>query len=106
MNPRRVYSAAFKRKVVQEALTTQRSQAEIEREYGIGAGCLCRWLREQRQATQTAQAASEAFPGHGKQASAAAELAAMQRELELAQAQVAILKKALQIVSQPHMSAI
>ncbi len=48
MKPRNVYTAEFKRKVLQEYYTTPISQGEIERKYNIGISCVCRWLKEDK----------------------------------------------------------
>lgn len=94
MNQRQKYSSEFKRRVVDAYLTSGKSQAELEREYAIGASCLCRWVRD----SLTYQA--EAFPGAGQLRASEAELAALQRQVKDLGEQNAVLKKALQIVSQ------
>ncbi len=99
MNQRRVYSADFKRKVVQMALTTTQSQAALEREFGIGAGCLCRWLRE------FTAAESSAFPGQGRRPVDESEVALLRRELHIAREEISVLKKALVLVSQSRPTA-
>ncbi len=97
MYDRRVYSAEFKRKAVQEYYASKRSQAQLEKELGIGQGCLCRWIKELEAAP------TEAFPGHGNLPASAAEMAALQRRLEIAEEENAILKKALHLLARnPH----
>jgi transposase len=91
---RRKYTADFKRMVVELYFSSGKSQGEIEREYAIGAGCLCRWVHESLQHKE------EAFPGHGQLRTSEAEAAALRRQVADLSEQVAILKKALQIVSQ------
>ena len=46
MGKRRQYSAAFKFKVVREALTSDRSEAEIARENGIHPITLSKWKKK------------------------------------------------------------
>lgn len=100
MHDRRVYAAEFKRKAVQEYYATKRTQGAIEKELGIGAGCLCRWIKELKAAPQ------EAFPGHGNLPASAAEVAALQRRLQVAEEENEILKKALLLVAQSPRGAI
>jgi transposase len=94
MHTRKKYSADFKRRMVDLYLTSGQSQLELERAYAIGAGCLCRWVRESLEHKE------EAFPGHGQLRASEAELAALRRQVQDLGEQNAILKKALQIVSQ------
>ena len=98
MKPRRVYTAEFKRKVLQEYYTTKQSQGELERKYEIGISCLCRWLKED-QARQ-----ENAFPGHGRLPADQVEMAALRRELEVAQQSNLILKKTLMLLAQDQKS--
>ena len=98
MKPRRVYTAEFKRQVLQEYYTTKISQGELERKYDIGISCLCRWVKED-QAHQ-----ANAFPGHGRLPADQVELAALRRELEIAQQSNLILKKTLLLLAQEQKS--
>jgi transposase len=91
---RKKYTADFKRMVIDELLTSGQSQVTLEQKYKIGAGCLCRWVREAEQHKD------EAFPGQGLRHASAAELAALQRQVQNLTEQNTILKKALQIVAQ------
>lgn len=93
MKPRHVYPAEFKRKVLQEYYTTKISQGELERKYGIGISCICRWVKE-------SQAHDEnAFPP-GFIYTPTRSMAALRRELELAQQSNLILKKTLMLLAQ------
>jgi transposase len=94
MHDRKKYAADFKRHVVDEYLTGGASQMALEKKYGIGAGCLCRWAREFHEHK------AEAFPGHGQLRSGEAELAALRRQVETLTQQNTVLKKVLRIVSQ------
>lgn len=100
MYDRKKYAADFKRQVVDEYLTSGASQIALEKKYGIGAGCLCRWARELRQHE------AEAFPGNGQLRASEAELAALRRQVETLTQQNTVLKKVLQIVSQSPADAI
>ncbi len=91
---RNKYNADFKRMVVDEFLTTGQSQVTLEKKYRIGAGCLCRWVRELKQQEE------EAFPGSGQRHASAAELETLRRQVKNLSEQNLILKKALQLVSQ------
>lgn len=94
MNPRRKYSKAFKRQVVDEFLTGDASQVALEQKYAIGSSCLCRWVCE----FQTHP--DDAFPGNGQRRTQEQEVAALQRQVQQLTEQVTVLKKVLQIVSQ------
>ena len=98
MKPRNVYTAEFKRKVLQEYYTTPISQGEIERKYNIGISCVCRWLKEDKHKQENA------FPGHGNLPADQAEIAALRRELEVAQQDNLILKKTLTLLAQDQKS--
>lgn len=94
MIERKRYSAQFKRHVITEYLSTKVAQTTLEAKYAIGSGCLSRWLREMD------SHAEEAFPGNGKQHAADARIVALERALVERDQQLAILKKALELVSQ------
>ncbi len=100
MIKRRKYTADFKRRIVDEVLYSDRAQADVEHEYGIGAGCISRWIRELN------EQAENAFPGNGNRSEADAEVARLQRALAAAQEENVILKKALAIVSHREASAL
>lgn len=100
MNTRRVYTAEFKRQALQEYYTTSLDQAKIERKYGIGVSCLCRWIKEDKTAKENA------FPGHGRLPADQAEVAALRRELQVAQEDNIILKKSLLLLAQERKGAI
>lgn len=99
MIQRRNYTAEFKHNIVNEFLTSQTSQMALERKYGIGAGCISRWMRELNQHID------EAFPGAGKQHATAAQDALLARQLASANEEIAILKKILQMLAQSPKSA-
>ena len=76
MNQRRKYSTEFKQMVVDLLLSTGKSQAELEREYAIGASCISRWVQEFLTHKE------EAFPGNGQLHASEAELAALRRQVK------------------------
>jgi transposase len=94
-NERKTYSAEFKVEAVRLLETSGKSAAEIERELGIGDGCLRQWKK------QLAAEGSSAFPGHGRVAPEQEELQRLKRELEIVCQERDILKKAVAIFSHP-----
>ena len=93
--PRRTYSAEFKLEAVRLLETSGTSAAQMERELGIGDGCLRQWRKE------LAANGNSAFPGHGRLAADAEELERLRRELEIVRQERDILKKAVAIFSRP-----
>ena len=92
---RRTYSREFKLEAVRLLETSGKSIIEIERELGIGHGCLCRWRKA------LATEGEDAFPGHGRLAPEQEEIRRLKRELEIARQERDILKKAVAIFSHP-----
>jgi transposase len=92
---RRTYDSEFKREALRLLETSGKSAAQIERELGIGQGCLSRWKREQ------AKNDENAFPGHGRLTSEQERLRQLERENEILRQQRDILKKAVAIFSHP-----
>ena len=96
MKKRKTYTAEFKREALRLAQSSGKSQVQIERDLGIGAGCLSRWKREQE------EAGAEAFPGRGKRASSEQDrIWELERENEILRQERDILKKAVAIFSHP-----
>ena len=93
---RRQYNREFKQEAVQLLETSGRSAAQLERELGIGKGCLGRW-KEQLAANGT-----QAFPGHGRLRPEQEELRQLRRENEILRQERDILKKAVAIFSHPR----
>ena len=92
---RRSYEAEFKREAVRLLETSGKSAAQLERELGIGDGCLGQWKRALE------AEGSQAFPGHGRMAAEQEEVRRLQRELEIVRQERDILKKAVAIFSHP-----
>ena len=92
---RRTYTREFKLEVVHLLETSGRSAAQIERELGIGSGCLSRWRRE------FAEEGENAFPGHGRLAPDQEQIRQLEQENEILRQERDILKKALAIFSRP-----
>ena len=93
---RRKYTQEFKLEALRLLETSGRSIAQIERELGIGQGCLARWKRE------FAAAGVEAFPGHGHRTPEQERLRQLERENEILRQERDILKKAMAIFSRPN----
>jgi transposase len=87
MGQRRRFTPEFKRHAVQLLTAGDRPTAEIARELGIPRNRLYKWQKEM--ATH-----GGAFPGSGRQAEPAAELARLRRELARITEERDILKKA------------
>ena len=94
-NIRRTYTAEFKREAIRLLETSGKSAAEIERDLGIGAGCLSRWRRKH------SEAGDDAFPGHGRLAPEQERIRQLERENEILRQERDILKKAVAIFSHP-----
>jgi len=92
---RRQYDNEFKRKTLDLFRTSGKSAAEIERDLGIGDGCVLRW----KQADE--KAGEKAFPGTGHQAPELERIRQLERENEVLRQERDILKKAVAIFSQP-----
>ncbi len=92
---RKTYSREFKLEAVRLWQTTDKSGAEIERELGIGHGCLSRWKQKYLSDGESA------FPGHGRLPPEEDELQRMRRELAVVRQERDILKKAVAIFSRP-----
>jgi transposase-like protein len=88
MGPRRRFTPEFKRQAVQLLNAGQRQTAEIARELGIPRNRLYKWQKD-------VAAHGGAFPGSGRQAEPAAELAHLKRELARVTEERDILKKAV-----------
>ena len=87
MGQRRRFTPEFKRQAVQLLNAGQRPAAEIARELGVPRNRLYKW--QQEVATH-----GGAFPGSGRHAEPAAELARRQRDLARVTEERDILKKA------------
>jgi transposase len=93
---RRQYTREFKLEAVRLLETSGRSASQIERELGIGSGCLGRWKR------QFKEEGEYAFPGHGRQTPEQERIRQLERENEILRQQRDILKKAVTIFSHPN----
>jgi transposase len=92
---RRTYSPEFKMEAVQLAETSDLSMAQIERDLGIGEGCLRDWRRK------LATDGENAFPGHGNLPPDQERMRQLERELMIVRQERDILKKAIAIFSRP-----
>jgi transposase len=92
---RRTYTREFKLEAVRLAETSGKSMKQLERELGIGEGCIRQWKRK------LADEGENAFPGHGKLPPDEERIRQLERELAIVRQERDILKKAIAIFSQP-----
>ena len=92
---RKTYSREFKLEAVRLSRTSGRRIRELERELGIGSGCLSRWRQE------FANEGEDAFPGRGKLSSDKERMRELEREVEILRQERDILKKAVAIFTHP-----
>lgn len=97
METRKTYTAEFKREALRLLETSDKSAAQIERDLGIGSGCLSRWKRNQEKNGE------HAFPGHGRLTPEEERFRELEREIKILRQERDILKKAVAIFSKdPH----
>jgi transposase len=89
MKKRPSYTKEFKFEAVRLLERGDKSAADLARELGIRRNQLYKWQEQ-----VSAKGRDEAFPGHGRQAGAAAELARLKREVARLEEENVILKKA------------
>ena len=90
----RQYSRDFKMETVRLLETSGKSANRLERELGIGKGCVLRWQRE------FASDGEDAFPGHGRLTPEQERFRQLERENEILRQERDILKKAIAIFSE------
>ena len=90
---RRTYDKEFKSEAVRLVLEEGYSAAEVERNLGIGANIVSRWVRESKEDPD------HAFPGKGRLKPPEEEIRNLQRELARVKRERDILKKAVAIFS-------
>jgi transposase len=95
--PQPSFTTEFKEEAVQLALTSDKPKAQIARELGISDSALYSWCK------QSAAHGSEAFPGTGHQTPLEEENRRLKRELERAQQERDVLKKAISIFSRSQL---
>ena len=88
------YDKEFKIEAVRLASEPGNTQAEIERDLGIGKGIISRWKRELQNDGE------HAFPGKGRQKPVDEEMRRLKRENEKLRRERDILKKAVAIFSE------
>ena len=93
---RKTYTQDFKREAVRLKETSGKSFTQLERELGIGSGCLGRWKRK------LAEEGEHAFPGHGRLTPDQERLRQLERENQTLRQERDILKKAVAIFSHPR----
>lgn len=92
---RRIYTQDFKREVLQLLETSGKSANALEKELGIGKGCIKRWKRK-------LEDNKDAFPGQGRLTPERQRLRDLERENEILRQERDILKKAVAIFSHPR----
>ena len=91
------YDKEFKIEAVRLASEPGNTQAQIERDLGVGQGVISRWKREFKLDGE------DAFPGQGRLKPQDEELRSLKRENERLRRERDILKKAVAIFSEdPH----
>ena len=93
---RKTYTPEFKEEAVNLAKTSRKSMAQIERDLGIGKGCLSRWVKELE------DEGDQAFPGHGRLSPENERIRELERENRILRQERDILKKAMAIFSDPR----
>jgi transposase len=88
------YDKEFKIEAVRLASEPGNTQADIERDLGIGKGIISRWARELQNDGE------HAFPGKGRQKPVDEEIRRLKRENEKLRRERDILKKAVAIFSE------
>ncbi len=92
---RKTYTNEFKVEAVRLLETSSKSAAQIERDLGIGTGCLGRWKREFE------ENGDQAFPGRGRLMPDRERIHQLERENKILRQERDILKKAVAIFSHP-----
>lgn len=92
---RKTYTSEFKQEALRLLETSGKSAAQIERDLGVGPGCLSRWK------SKFSQDGHSAFPGHGRVKPEQERLRQLEGENELLRQERDILKKAVAIFSRP-----
>lgn len=85
------YSKEFKVEAIELARSSDKTDSQVERELGLGRGCLYTWRK------QLEQAGEQAFPGKGRLKADDEYVRGLERELAIVQQERDILKKALAI---------
>jgi len=96
MSGRRTFNAEFKAKAVLETLSGQKSNAEVCRQYGIGAPLLCTW-----KATFLERAVL-VFQGDERSSEEQARVAELERLVGRQALEIEVLKKASSILAAPR----
>ena len=92
-NPRKTYDADFKREAVRIADVGNVTDRQVERDLGLYQGAIRTWRRE-LEADPV-----DAFPGTGHQKPLEEEVRRLRRQLQIAEEERDILKKAVAIFS-------
>ena len=90
---RKHYDKEFKLNAVKLSYRTDKKKKDLERELGIGHGCIAHWRKE------FAISGELSFPGKGNIKEENKEVIALRRELAIVRQERDILKKAISIFS-------
>jgi transposase len=102
---RRSYTEAFKREALQLWANSERTGKEIEKELGIGAGCLYRWRKESREEEESmSNENQELHQAQQRIQELELEVQTLSRERDILKQEREILKKAVTIFSRPSPS--
>ena len=93
---KRSYTTEFKLEALRLLETSGKSRSQLERDLGIGQGCLCRWKQK------FAADGENAFPGHGRLSPDQERMRQLEREIKILRQERDILKKAVAIFSHPN----
>jgi transposase-like protein len=96
MSERRTFSAEFKAKAVLEMLSGHKSNAEICRQYGIGAPLLCTWK------AAFLERVALVFQGEERNGQEQARIAELERLVGRQALEIEVLKKASSILAAPR----
>ena len=92
---RRTYTREFRLEAIRHQESSGKGAVQVERDLGIGSGCLSRWKK------QFAEEGEQAFPGQGNPSSDQERIRQLERENEILRQERDILKKAVAIFSHP-----
>jgi transposase len=90
---KRSYTTGFKLEALRLPETSGKSRSQLERDLGIGQGCLCRWKQK------FAAEGANAFPGHGRRSPDQERIRQLKREIKVLRQERDILKEAVAIPS-------
>ncbi len=97
---RKKYDAEFKRRVIELAITSGKTDNQMESDLGLFQGALGKWRQDYKNDP------ASAFPGQGKLKPLDEEIRRLRRENDILRQERDILKKAMAIFSRPQKAGI